>query len=119
MYVTSIDPVAVCEFRGKLLVSMRALRPSDAIRAVEITSRFPRFHGAPIHIGKPDIIGVDLNRPYGGHGLTQLDQDESPVFWACGATAQVALEHARLPIAVTHSRAHMVVTDRRSEDFAG
>jgi uncharacterized protein YcsI (UPF0317 family) len=119
MYVTSIDTVAVCEFRGKLLVSMRALRPSDAIRAVEITSRFPRFHGAPIHIGKPDIIGVDLNRPYGGHGLTQLDQDESPVFWACGATAQVALEHARLPIAITHSRAHMVVTDRRSEDFAG
>jgi uncharacterized protein YcsI (UPF0317 family) len=118
MYVTNIDTVTAGEFGGKLLVSMRGLRPSDAIRAVEITSRFSKFHGAPIHIGKPEMIGVDVGRPYGGHGLTELHDDELPVFWACGATAQVALEHARLPIAITHSRAHMVVTDRRSEDFS-
>jgi uncharacterized protein YcsI (UPF0317 family) len=63
------------------------------------------------------MIGVELARPYGGHGLTELKDDELPVFWACGATAQAALERARLPIAITHSRAHMVVTDRRSEEF--
>ena len=118
MYITNIDTVADGEFAGKLLVSMRGLRPADAIRAVEITSRFPAFHGAPIHIGKPEMIGVELARPYGGHGLTELKDDELPVFWACGATAQAALERARLPIAITHSRAHMVVTDRRSEEFA-
>ena len=118
MYITNIDTVAAGEFDGKLLVSMRGLRPADAIRAVEITSRFPAFHGAPIHIGKPEMIGVELARPYGGHGLTELKDDELPVFWACGATAQAALERARLPIAITHSRAHMVVTDRRSEEFA-
>jgi len=50
-------------------------------------------------------------------GLTQLRGDEVPVFWACGATAQVALEQARLPIAIAHSRAHMVVTDRTSHQF--
>jgi uncharacterized protein YcsI (UPF0317 family) len=118
MYVTNLDTAAAGEFGGKLLVSMRALRPSDAIRAVEITSRFPKFHGAPIHIGKPEMLGVDLARPYGGHGLTTLRDDELPVFWACGATAQAALEQARLPIAITHSRAHMVVTDLKSEAFA-
>jgi len=118
MYITNIDTVAAGEFDGKLLVSMRGLRPADAIRAVEITSRFPAFHGAPIHIGKPEMIGVELARPYGGHGLTELKDDELPVFWACGATAQAALERAHLPIAITHSRAHMVVTDRRSEEFA-
>jgi uncharacterized protein YcsI (UPF0317 family) len=117
MYITNIDTVPAGEFGGKLLVSMRGLRPADAIRAVEITSRFPKFHGAPIHIGKPEMIGVELARPYGGHGLTELKDDELPVFWACGATAQAALERARLPIAITHSRAHMVVTDRRSEEF--
>jgi uncharacterized protein YcsI (UPF0317 family) len=85
---------------------------------VQITSRFPKFHGAPLHIGKPEMIGVDLDRPYGGHGLTALNDDELPVFWACGATAQAALERARLPIAITHSRAHMVLTDRKSEEFA-
>jgi uncharacterized protein YcsI (UPF0317 family) len=118
MYVTKLDTAAVGEFGGKLLVSMRGLRPADAIRAIEITARFPKFHGAPIHIGKPEMLGVDLARPYGGHGLTSLRDDELPVFWACGATAQVALEQARLPIAITHSRAHMVVTDLRSEAFA-
>jgi uncharacterized protein YcsI (UPF0317 family) len=118
MYVTNVDTAASGEFGGKLVVSMRGLRPSDAICAVQITSRFPKFHGAPIHIGKPEMIGVDLERPYGGHGLTELHEDELPVFWACGATAQAALEQARLPIAITHSRAHMVLTDLRSEDFA-
>jgi uncharacterized protein YcsI (UPF0317 family) len=118
MYVTTIDTAAAGEFGGKLVVSMRGLRPSDAICAVQITSRFPKFHGAPLHIGKPEMIGVDLDRPYGGHGLTALNDDELPVFWACGATAQAALERARLPIAITHSRAHMVLTDRKSEEFA-
>jgi len=118
MYVTNIDTAASGEFSGKLVVSMRGLRPSDAICAVQITSRFPKFHGAPIHIGKPEMIGVNLERPYGGHGLTRLHDDELPVFWACGATAQAALEQARLPIAITHSRAHMVLTDLKSEDLA-
>lgn len=117
MYVTNMDTARSGEFGGKLLVSMRALRPADAIRAIEITSRFPKFHGAPVHIGKPDMIGVELARPYGGHGLTRVHEDELPVFWACGATAQAALEQARLPIAITHSRAHMVLTDLKSEDF--
>jgi uncharacterized protein YcsI (UPF0317 family) len=119
MYITNIDTAASGEFGGKLIVSMRGLQPSDAICAVQITSRFPKFHGAPIHIGKPEMIGVDLERPYGGHGLSQLHDDELPVFWACGATAQAALEQARLPIAITHSRAHMVLTDLKSEDLAG
>jgi uncharacterized protein YcsI (UPF0317 family) len=39
------------------------------------------------------------------------------VFWACGVTAQLALEHARLPIAITHASAHMLITDLRLEDL--
>jgi uncharacterized protein YcsI (UPF0317 family) len=117
MYVTNIDTIPVGAFAGKLVVSMRGLRPADAIRAVQITSRFPKFHGAPVHIGKPGMIGVDLGRPYGGHGLTTLGEDELPVFWACGQTTHVALENARLPFAITHSRAHMVLTDVKSEEF--
>jgi uncharacterized protein YcsI (UPF0317 family) len=118
MYETNIDTAAAGAFSGKLVVSMRALRPAEAIRAVLITARFPRFHGAPVHIGKPELIGVDLQRPYGGHGLTEVRNDELPVFWACGATAQVVVERAAPPLAITHSRAHMVLTDRRSEEYA-
>jgi uncharacterized protein YcsI (UPF0317 family) len=117
MYVTGIDTAASGEFSGKLVVSMRPLQPDDAIRAAEITARFPKFHGGPFHVGEPERIGVDLHRPYGGHGLTDLRENELPVFWACGATAQVAIETARLPLAITHSRAHMLLTDRRTEEF--
>src|SRR5262249_14535650 len=95
----------------------RGLRPADAIRAILITSQFPKFHGAPVHIGKPELIGVNLDRSYGGHGLTALHHDQLPAFWAVGAPPQIAPEHARLPIAITHSRAHMVLTDRKASDL--
>lgn len=117
MYVTDIDTVPSPPFEGKLVVSMRPISKADVARAVDITSHFPKFHGAPVHIGDPATIGVDLARPYGGAGLTTLYDDEVPVFWACGQTTQVALENARLPIAITHSKAHMVLTDLRSEVF--
>jgi len=43
---------------------MRPFKPADAIRAVQITSRLPTVHGAPVHIGFPEAIGIrDLARP--------------------------------------------------------
>ena len=40
-----------------------AALPADAIRAVQITSRYPDVHGAPVHIGLPEQIGIaDLPR---------------------------------------------------------
>src|SRR3546814_11058238 len=42
MYRTSIQTQPAGPFRGPLVVSMRPLKPADAIRAVQITSRFPR-----------------------------------------------------------------------------
>src|SRR5438876_2353310 len=50
MYRTSIDTAPAGRFSGKLVVSMRPFKPADAIRAIEITSRYPRVHGAPVHV---------------------------------------------------------------------
>jgi len=112
MYVTNIATVPSGPFGGPLVVSMRALRPQDAIRATIVSAAQPAFHGAPVHIGLPQQIGIaDLAASYGGHGLTTLNADELPVFWACGATAQIAARQARLPLCITHFKAHMVVTD--------
>ncbi|SIO37637.1 D-glutamate cyclase family protein [Paraburkholderia phenazinium] len=119
MYVTSLQTEACEPFKGPLVVSMRALSPADAIRATLVSSRHTMFHGAPVHIGLPQLIGIeDLSQSYGGHGLTTLREDELPVFWACGATAQLAAMHARLPFCITHYKAHMVVTDLRIEELA-
>jgi uncharacterized protein YcsI (UPF0317 family) len=112
MYVTRLATVPAGPFGGPLVVSMRALRAADAIRAITLSARHPRFHGAPVHLGDPALIGIDdLADAYGGHGLTTLQPDELPVFWACGATAQLAARHARLPLCITHHKAHMVLTD--------
>ena len=64
MYRTNIRCVPAGSFAGPLVVSMRPLSPGDAIRAIQITSRFPSVHGAPVHLGLPEAIGIgDLDRP--------------------------------------------------------
>src|ERR1700742_2456380 len=46
MYRTNITCGAAGPFAGPMVVSMRPFKPADAIRAVQITSRFPAVHGA-------------------------------------------------------------------------
>jgi uncharacterized protein YcsI (UPF0317 family) len=90
---------------------MRPYKAADAIRAVQITSRYPAVHGAPVHLGRPDLIGIpDLQRPDYGDAVP-VEDDEVPVFWACGVTPQAAIAQARLPFAVTHAPGTMLVTD--------
>jgi uncharacterized protein YcsI (UPF0317 family) len=111
MYKTNIDTVPAGRFQGKMVVSMRPLKPADAIRAIQITSRFPNVHGAPVHIGFPEQLGIeDLERPYVGDP-PHMREGELPVFWACGVTPQVAVEHARPPLCITHKPGAMVITD--------
>lgn len=112
MYVTDRETVPAGPFSGKLVVSMRALSPTDAITAAIVSDRYPQYHGRPVWIGLPQEIGIaNLAASYGGHGLTLLRSDEIPVFWACGATGQIAARAARLPLCITHHKAHMVLTD--------
>ena len=90
---------------------IRPMRPADAIRAVQVTSRFPSVHGAPVHLGMPEAIGItDLSRPDYGDPV-EVGPDELPVFWACGVTPQAVLERAKPPFAITHAPGCMLVTD--------
>jgi uncharacterized protein YcsI (UPF0317 family) len=113
MFRTSIACTPAGRFFGPLVVSMRPLKPKDAIRAVEISSRFSASHGAPVHLGFPEQIGIaDLSRPDYGDPVP-LEKDELPVFWACGVTPQAALLEARPPLAITHAPGCMFLTDVR------
>src|SRR5204862_6780844 len=70
MYRTSIATMPAGPFHGPMVVSMRPMKPADAIRAIQITTRFPAVHGAPIHVGKPELIGIaDLMKPAYGDPL--------------------------------------------------
>ncbi len=118
MYRTSIDCKPAGPFAGKMVVSMRPFRAADAIRAIQICTRFPAVHGAPVHLGDPGLIGIsELARPDYGDAVTVAD-DELPVFWACGVTPQVALEMAKPAFAITHSPGCMLVTDLRNSQLA-
>lgn len=111
MYRTNLPTVPAGPFHGPMVVSMRPLRAADAIRAVQVTSRFPAVHGAPVHLGDPALIGIDdLSRPDYGDPV-RIDPGEIPVFWACGVTPQSVVAASRPDFCITHSPGHMLVTD--------
>lgn len=118
MYRTSVPCTPAGVFHGPLVVTMRPMRPADAIRAIQITSRFPAVHGAPVHVGLPEAIGIaDLARPDYGDAVP-VNADELPVFWACGVTPQAAVAAVRPPFCITHAPGHMLVTDLRNTQLA-
>jgi uncharacterized protein YcsI (UPF0317 family) len=118
MYRTNIPCASAGPFAGPLVVSMRPLKPHDAIRAIQITSRFPSVHGAPMHIGLPEAIGIkDLAKPDYGDAVP-VKSDELPVFWACGVTPQAVIAEVRPDFCVTHAPGCMLITDLRNTRLA-
>lgn len=118
MFRTNIPNQAAGPFAGNMVVSMRPMTPRDAIRAIQITSRFPAVHGAPVHLGDPAAIGIaDLARPDYGDAVEILPGD-MPVYWACGVTPQEAVRAAGLPLVLTHKPGYMLVTDIRNDTLA-
>jgi uncharacterized protein YcsI (UPF0317 family) len=118
IYLTDIDCKPAGRFAGKLVVSMRPFSPADAIRAIQITTRFPGVHGAPVHIGDPSSIGIDdLSRSEWITGASPLP-GEVPVFWACGVTPQMAALESRPELMITHYPSHMFISDVPAEQQA-
>lgn len=111
MYRTNIQCESAGPFEGPFVVSMRPMKPKDAITAIQLTGAMPQVHGAPIHFGDPEEIGIaDIANPDFGDAVP-IYEGEVPVFWACGVTPQVAVMNAKPEIAITHSPGCMLVTD--------
>lgn len=115
MYATNIACRPVGPFQGNTVVSMRPMTPKNALRAVEITSRFPAAHGAPLHFGDPAEIGIkDIMKPDWDDPV-EIRPGEIPVFWACGVTPQLVLQTAKPPICITHTPGAMLIGDQASD----
>ena len=107
MFITSTDTEPSGVFSGPVVVSMRAIPQDKVVRAVQITSRFPSVHGAPVHIGSPSDIGVgDVTVPDLGDP-TEFKEGDVPMFWACGVTPQAVAMNSKPPLMITHSPGHM------------
>ncbi|MGO2938422.1 MAG: D-glutamate cyclase family protein, partial [Glutamicibacter arilaitensis] len=98
-------------------VSMRPIPASQVADAVRITSRYPAVHGAPVHIGNPQELGIaDLGSPDFGDAV-QIPEGTIPVFWACGVTPQAAVMESRPALAIGHAPGHMLITDIRDSQY--
>jgi uncharacterized protein YcsI (UPF0317 family) len=118
MYRTNIPCRSAGRLRGNMVVSMRPFVAADAIRAVQICTRFPAVHGAPVHLGDPAAIGIaDLSSPDFGDKVTIRTQ-EMPVFWACGVTPQVVVEESKPDFCMSHGPGDMLVTDLLNSQLA-
>ena len=111
MFRTNIDLIPAGKFGGQMVVTMRPIPKDQVAQAREISARFPQAHGAPIAVGDPAQIGIaDLQKPDWGD-VAEIKDGEVPVYWACGVTPQNVLLDAGLPICVTHSPGHMLISD--------
>jgi uncharacterized protein YcsI (UPF0317 family) len=118
MYRSNVATAAAGPFSGPMVVSMRPLKAQAAILAIQVTSRFPDVHGAPVHLGDPALIGIaDLGKPDYGDAVDVMP-DELPVFWACGVTPQAAIAQARPDFCITHAPGSMLITDLLNHQLA-
>jgi uncharacterized protein YcsI (UPF0317 family) len=110
-YISNIacEPAGI--FAGPVVVSMRPIPKEMVVKVIEITSRYPQCHGAPVHVGDPSAIGIDdLDRVDWG-APNPIGPDQVPVFWACGVTAQAVAQVSKIPEMITHASGHLFVTD--------
>ncbi|WP_407675733.1 putative hydro-lyase [Peribacillus saganii] len=117
VYKTNIACIPAGRFAGPTVVSMRPVPNKHLVRAVQVTTNFPSTHGAPIHIGSPEHIGIkDINKPDFGD-ILPIREDETPVFWACGVTPQAVAMQMKPEIMITHSTGYMFITDVNEEQL--
>jgi len=118
IYISSILCRPAGIFSGPMVVTMRPILPHLVSRAVQITSRFPKAHGAPVHVGDGALIGIpDLTKIDFGE-IPEMEEGEIPVFWGCGITPQMAAMESRIPFMITHKPCHMFISDLTIEELA-
>lgn len=110
MYRTNRLCVPAGRFSGPMVVSMRPIPAHLVPKAVTVTARYPAVHGAPVHIGAPEALGIaDINRPDWGDAVP-IHPGEVPVFWACGVTPQAVAIQSKPAFMITHAPGHMFIT---------
>jgi uncharacterized protein YcsI (UPF0317 family) len=117
VYITDRECVPAGALHGPLAVSMRPIRSNEIARAIELTARFPAFHGAPIHVGDPEALGVDISEPAHGDKV-EIGEDQVPVFWACSVTPQLVALASNVDSMITNYPAFMFITDVPTERMA-
>lgn len=111
MYKTNVPTQSAGAFGGQTVMSMRPIKHADVDAVFKICQQYPHAHGEPLHVGNPQEIGItDLNAPDWGEKVV-INEGETPVFWGCGVTSQVAITTAAPKLCITHAPGAMLITD--------
>jgi len=111
MFISNLTCRPAGRFHGPMVVTMRPIPEAQVQLAGELTARYPHAHGAPLHAGSPQAIGIaDLGRPDYGDPVA-IHPGEVPVFWACGVTPQAVALAACPELMITHEPGIMFLTD--------
>lgn len=117
MYITNIQCRPAGIFSGPMVVSMRPIPKTLVDKAISVTTDFKKAHGAPVHVGDPEKIGIkNVHQADFGEDPV-IREGEVPVFWACGVTPQMAVRQAKPHIAITHAPGYMYITDILDKDL--
>ena len=123
-YRTTIPCTPAGHFRGHTVVGVRAFyNAHDAVRAIQISSRHPLFHGGPVYIGNPADIGIkNLGKPdpffHGRPDVEPPKPGEIVMYWAGAVTPLLVAIESKIPFMITHCPTHEFLTDWLLEELA-
>ena len=104
MYITNKRCTPAGPFSAPLVVTMRSMAPDQAVRAVQVATRFHLTHGAPVHLGDPEKIGIhNMVAPDFGDPVT-IQPGKIPAFRAYGVTSQLVATSVPLTRVITFSK---------------
>jgi len=122
-YISSIPCIPVGPFHGNIAVGCRVFETThDAVRATQVVSRHPLFHGPPIHIGDPAAIGIkDMSQPdlLEHRDVAPLQPGEIALFWPAFSTVRnIVAVKAKLPLMIVDYPLHNFISDKLAEELA-
>ena len=115
--LTDLDCEPVGRFRSKMAVTMRSFLPDRCDAVWEYTSHFPECHGAPLGRNSGRELGIpELDTTISGNAI-QVPEGTDRLYWACGVTPSLAARQARLPLALSYTPGHALITDIPTESL--
>ncbi|XP_070270951.1 D-glutamate cyclase, mitochondrial-like isoform X2 [Myotis yumanensis] len=110
-YKTTVPCTTVAGFCCPLVVTMRPVPKDKLERLVQASCSLMGEQGQPVHIGDPELLGIqDLSRPDYGDPVP-CQPGEVPVFWPSQLTSLEAVSGYQTPLAFTSAPGSMVMTD--------
>jgi uncharacterized protein YcsI (UPF0317 family) len=109
--LTGLDCQPVGRFKGKMAVTIRSFAPEVTDRVWEYTGHFPQCHGEPMGKDNWEELGIEEpDRNMSGNDF-EVPEGTDRLYWACGVTPSLVAQQAKLPLVLSYTPGHAMITD--------